>query len=266
MPSIRGRASMTFWEAMRALTPATAMALRIARSDCSGVAWRNRLLVRFFCANPAPVETIADHYLAVCGRRDPHNLEGRTLRAHPASGTTTSPRSTHPMRRRTHRAHKRGQPTLRGLVPCSPIAVQGRQVNLRSTETAEDLVMESRAMRHCVRPTLPSASQAPHRAVQALHEGPHRTSADDKCAQGVRWKPAGVDLQRAGTLGTRRAGCRRRHVCLGVAVAQLKSRGRPWCRDWPVTPKLMCHRASRTRAAGLLPRNKPLATHNQVAE
>ena len=88
-PSVGLGFDEAFWEAIaRSYASDAAMALRIARSKIAQASrgetdfWRG--VVRFFCANPAPVETIDDlyDYLAECRRRDPHySLEGRTLLA-----------------------------------------------------------------------------------------------------------------------------------------------------------------------------------------
>ena len=163
-----------FWEAIaRSYASDAVMALRIARSKIARASrgdldfWRG--VVRFFCAHPAPVETIDDlcDYLAECRRRDPHySLEGRTLPA-----LTRRMREWHhdlgaierieAMRRR---AHWRGGQTCAAdaawlgsafadweWMPSSKDAkANGERFVVRQLKQAEDLVIESRAMRHCV--------------------------------------------------------------------------------------------------------------------
>jgi hypothetical protein len=163
-----------FWEAIaRSYASDAAMALRIARSKIVRASrgeadfWRG--VVRFFCANPAPVETIDDlcDYLAECRRRDPHySLEGRTLpaltrRMHEWHHDIAAIERIEAMRRR---AHGRGAQTWTAdaawsgsvladweWLPSSKDAkARGERFVVRQLKRAEDLVMESRAMRHCV--------------------------------------------------------------------------------------------------------------------
>jgi hypothetical protein len=163
-----------FWEAIaRSYASDAAMALRIARSKIARASrgetdfWRG--VVRFFCANPAPVETIDDlcDYLVECRRRDPHyNLEGRTLsaltrRMHEWHHDIAAIERIEAMRRRVH---GRGAQTWAAdaawsgstladweWVPSSKDAkAKGERFVVRQLKQAEDLVMESRAMRHCV--------------------------------------------------------------------------------------------------------------------
>jgi hypothetical protein len=163
-----------FWEAIaRSYAADTTAALRIARSKIARTPrgqiefWRGA--VRFFCANPAPIETIDDlcDYLADCRRRDPHySLEGRTLpaltrRMHEWHHDVAAIERIEAMRRRA-----RGRGAHDGPVdaawPGSPLAdwewvpaskdakAKGERFVVRQLKQAEDLVMESRAMHHCV--------------------------------------------------------------------------------------------------------------------
>jgi hypothetical protein len=163
-----------FWEAIaRSYTGDRAMALRIARSKITTTPreeiafWRG--VARFFCVNPASVETIDDlcDYLADCRRRDPsYKLEGRTLpalirRMHEWHRDIAAIERIEAMRRR---AHGRGTSTSTAnvawsgssladweWVPSSKDAkAKGERFVVRQLKQAEDLVMESRAMRHCV--------------------------------------------------------------------------------------------------------------------
>jgi len=173
-PSVGLGFDEAFWEAIaRSYASDTAMALRIARSKIVRASrgetdfWRG--VVRFFCANPAPVETIDDlcDYLAECRRRDPHySLEGRTLpaltrRMHEWHHDIAAIERIEALRRR---AHGRGAQTWAAdaawsgsaladweWVPSSKDAkAKGERFVIRQLKQAEDLVMESRAMRHCV--------------------------------------------------------------------------------------------------------------------
>jgi hypothetical protein len=173
-PSVGLGFDEAFWEAIaRSYASDAAMALRIARSKIARASrgetdfWRG--VVRFFCANPAPVETIDDlcDYLAECRRRDPHySLEGRTLpaltrRMHEWHHDIAAIERIEAMRRR---AHGRGAQTWPAdaswsgstladweWVPSSKDAkAKGERFVVRQLKQAEDLVMESRAMRHCV--------------------------------------------------------------------------------------------------------------------
>jgi len=173
-PSVGLGFDEAFWEAIaRSYASDAAMALRIARSKIAQASrgetdfWRGA--VRFFCANPAPVETIDDlcDYLAECRRRDPHySLEGRTLsaltrRMHEWHHDIAAIERIEVMRRR---AHGRGAQTWAAdaawsgsvladweWVPSSKDAkAKGERFVVRQLKQAEDLVMESRAMRHCV--------------------------------------------------------------------------------------------------------------------
>lgn len=173
-PSVGLGFDEAFWEAIaRSYASDAAMALRIARSKIARASrgetdfWRG--VVRFFCANPAPVETIDDlcDYLVECRRRDPHyNLEGRTLsaltrRMHEWHHDIAAIERIEAMRRRVH---GRGAQTWAAdaawsgstladweWVPSSKDAkAKGERFVVRQLKQAEDLVMESRAMRHCV--------------------------------------------------------------------------------------------------------------------
>ncbi len=163
-----------FWEAIaRSYTGAAAVSLRIARSKIARAPrgeiefWR--AVVRFFCANPTPAETIDDlcDYLAECRRRDPHySLDGRTLpaltrRMHEWHHDIAAIERIEAMRRRARGrsanswaadAAWSGSPLADWeWVPSSKDAkAKGERFVVRQLKQAEDLVMESRAMRHCV--------------------------------------------------------------------------------------------------------------------
>jgi hypothetical protein len=150
-----------------------ALALRIARSKIAGAPrgemafWRE--VTRFFCANPSPVETIDDlcDYLVECRRRDPHySLDGRTLtsltrRMHEWHRDIAAIERIEAIRRRTRGRGTRalaadavwsGAPLADWeWTPASKEAkAKGERFVVRQLKQAEDLVMESRAMRHCV--------------------------------------------------------------------------------------------------------------------
>jgi len=163
-----------FWQAIaRSYTDDAAVAQCIAHSKIVLTArdavpfWRQ--VVRFFCANPAPVETIDDlcDYLAECRRLDPHySLEGRTLatlnrRMHEWHRDIAAIERIEAVRRR---ANARGvrMPAAAAAWSGSPLAdwewepsageakARHERFVIRQLKRAEDLVMESRAMRHCV--------------------------------------------------------------------------------------------------------------------
>jgi hypothetical protein len=163
-----------FWEAIaRSYAADATVALRIARSKIARAPrsevefWR--AVVRFFCANPAPVETIDDlcDYLAECRRRDPdYSLEGRTLpaltrRMHEWHHDIAAVERIEAMRRRAH-GRAASASTANAVWVGSPLAdwewvpsskdakAKGERFVVRQLKEAEDLVMESRAMRHCV--------------------------------------------------------------------------------------------------------------------
>ncbi|MFO1218084.1 MAG: PcfJ domain-containing protein [Burkholderiaceae bacterium] len=166
--------SEAFWHAIAGSYATDAgLAIRIARSKIAHAPrdensfWRE--VARFFCANPAPVEVIDDlcDYLVECRRRDRnYSLHGRTLAA---------------LNRRMHEWHRdiaaierieaiRHRGTARGAQTRaadaawlgSPLSdwewtpsdeeakAKGERFVVRQLKRAEDLVMESRAMRHCV--------------------------------------------------------------------------------------------------------------------
>jgi hypothetical protein len=162
------------WHAMAgSYTTDAAMALRIARSKIARAPrsqidfWR--AVARFFCAHPAPAETIDDlcDYLAECRRRDRrYSLEGRTLasltrRMHEWHRDVAAIERIEAMRRRA-RGHGASplpaDAAWRGWaladwewVPSAKDAkAKGERYVVRQLKQAEDLVMESRAMRHCV--------------------------------------------------------------------------------------------------------------------
>lgn len=167
-----------FWHAIaRSYLDAPGPAMCIARSKIARAPrgemdfWGD--VARFFCANPAPVETIDDlcDYLAECRRRDSsYNLQGRTLpslsrRMHEWHRDMAAIERIEAIRRRAA-----GRATVRGASACvpdrawsgSPLAdwewtpsakeakATGERFVVRQLKQAEDLVMESRAMRHCV--------------------------------------------------------------------------------------------------------------------
>ena len=167
-----------FWQAIARSyvgEPGLAMCIarsKIARSPRGEVAfWRE--VTRFFCANPVPVETIDDlcDYLAECRRRDRgYSLEGRTLaslnrRMHEWHRDIAAIERIEAIRRRaTGRATARGAGATAPdrVWPGSPLVdwewtpsakdaeAKGERFVVRQLKQAEDLVMESRAMRHCV--------------------------------------------------------------------------------------------------------------------
>ena len=162
------------WHAVAsACTTDPAAALRIARSKIARsprndmAFWRS--VTRFFCVNPASVETIDDlcDYLAMCRQQDPNcSLEGRTLaslnrRMHEWHLDMAAIERIEAIRRRARgrgasasvaEAHWSGS-TL-GDWEWTPsfkeAKAKGERFVVRQLKQAEDLVMESRAMRHCV--------------------------------------------------------------------------------------------------------------------
>lgn len=163
-----------FWHAVAAsCTDDPASAMRIARSKIARAPrnemtfWRG--VTRFFCANPASVEVIDDlcDYLVARRRQDPsYSLEGRTLgslnrRMHEWHRDMAAIERIEAIRRR---ARGRGaQATVADAAwsgsplsdwewtPTSKDAkAKGERFVVRQLKQAEDLVMESRAMRHCV--------------------------------------------------------------------------------------------------------------------
>ena len=163
-----------FWQAVaRSYTGDPGLAMCIARSKIARAS-RNELafwreVARFFCVNPARVETIDDlcDYLAACRRRDPgYRLHGRTLGTlnrgmHEWHRDIAAIERIEALRRR---AHYRGAAKVAADAawPGSPLAdwewapsareakAKGERFVVRQLKRAEDLVMESRAMRHCV--------------------------------------------------------------------------------------------------------------------
>lgn len=167
-----------FWYAVAssyAGTPGPAMSVarsKIARAPRGEMGfWRD--VARFFCANPAPVEAIDDlcDYLVECRLRDPaYSLQGRTLpsltrRMHEWHRDIAAIERIEAIRRRAAgRARFRGAsaPAPDRAWSGSPLAdwewapsakdakSKGERFVVRQLKQAEDLVMESRAMRHCV--------------------------------------------------------------------------------------------------------------------
>ncbi len=162
------------WQAIaRSYTSDPGVAMCIARSKIARAPraeinfWRE--VARFFCANPAPVETIDDlcDYLAECRRGDAgYSLEGRTLaslnrRMHEWHRDIAAIERIEAIRRRrngrgtTAVASDAAWPGLPladwEWVPSAKEAkAKGERFVVRQLTQAEDLVMESRAMRHCV--------------------------------------------------------------------------------------------------------------------
>ncbi len=163
-----------FWEAIACSgTADAAMALRIARSKIARVPrdeigfWRG--VVRFFCANPVSAERIDDlcDYLAECRRRDPgYRLEGRTLpaltrRMNEWHHDLAAIERIEAMQRRAHgrRPHPwavdaswAGSPLADWeWAPSSKDAkAKGERFVVRQLKRADELVTESRELRHCV--------------------------------------------------------------------------------------------------------------------
>jgi hypothetical protein len=167
-----------FWHAVAcsyASAPGSAMC--IARSKISRAPrgemgfWRD--VARFFGVNPAPVETIDDlcDYLAECRRQDPgYTIQGRTLtslnrRMHEWHRDLAAIERIEALRRRAagHGAYRGGSAVAPSAAWAgSPLAdwewkpsdkeakAKGERFVVRQLKQAEDLVMESRAMRHCV--------------------------------------------------------------------------------------------------------------------
>ncbi len=164
-----------FWQAIARSyvdDPARAMTIarsKIARTPRADIAfWRE--VTRFFCANPAPVETIDDlcDYLAECRRRDRgYSVEGRTLaslgrRMHEWHRDIAAVERIEALRRRAAGRAVRTMPGASQTWSGSALAdwewapsardakARGERFVVRQLKQAEDLVMESRAMRHCV--------------------------------------------------------------------------------------------------------------------
>lgn len=163
-----------FWLAIaRSYTGDPGLAMRIGRSKIARsprgeiAFWRE--VARFFCANPAPVETIDDlcDYLSECRRRDRgYRLHGRTLASlgrgmHEWHRDIAAIERIEAIRRRGH-ARGLAAAAADATWPGSPLAdwewvpssqeakAKGERFVVRQLKRAEDLVMESRAMRHCV--------------------------------------------------------------------------------------------------------------------
>jgi len=166
-----------FWYAIaRSYVDAPGPAICIARSKIARSPrvdmgfWRE--VARFFCTNPAPLETIDDlcDYLAECRRRDPgYSVVGRTLaslrrRMHEWHRDIAAIERIEAIRRRAagRAARATGATAVDRAWTGSPLAdwewapsakdakSRGERFVVRQLKQAEDLVMESRAMRHCV--------------------------------------------------------------------------------------------------------------------
>lgn len=163
-----------FWHAVAgSYTGDSASAIRIARSKIARsprgemIFWRS--VTRFFCANPTSVEAIDDlcDYLIACRRQDAnYSLEGRTLsslnrRMHEWHRDMAAIERIEAIRRRA-RWHSAQATVVDAAWSGSPLGdwewtpssreaqARGERFVVRQLKQAEDLVMESRAMRHCV--------------------------------------------------------------------------------------------------------------------
>lgn len=185
-----------FWHAIaRSYTTAPGPAMCIARSKIARTAradlgfWRE--VARFFCTHPVPVETMDDlcDYLADCRSRDPaYSVRGRTLpsltrRMHEWHRDLAAIERIELLRRRA--AGRAGNTRGAGAVapdrswPGSPLAdwewkpsaqdakAKGERFVVRQLKQAQDLVMESRAMRHCVQ-TYAAKCIAGHASIWSL--------------------------------------------------------------------------------------------------
>lgn len=166
-----------FWHAIaRSYTDVPHPALCIARSKIARTPrgelgfWRS--VARLFSEHPVPVETIDDlcDYLAECRRRDRgYSVEGRTLaslsrRMHEWHRDAAAIERIEAIRRRRAGRALHGAGASAGELAWvgSPLAdwewapsakdakAKGERYVVRQLKQAEDLVMESRAMRHCV--------------------------------------------------------------------------------------------------------------------
>lgn len=159
-----------FWHAVaRSHVDAPAPALAIARSKIARsprdelVFWRE--VARFFCAHPAPADRIDDlcDYLVEARHRDPaFSLEGRTLasltrRMHEWHRDAAAIERNETLRRRATGAKPdvrtwAGSPLAdwEWAPPAKDAKAKGERFVVRQLKQAEDLVSESRAMRHCV--------------------------------------------------------------------------------------------------------------------
>ena len=166
-----------FWLAIaKSYASNEGLALRIARSKIGRTArseiafWREA--ARFFCANPAQTELVDDlcDYLAECLRRDAgYSLKGRTLatlrrQMHEWHRDLAAVQRIEAARRRALgiRAAPQGNTSDDGRWPGASIADwswkpsakeaqhKREEYAVRQLRTAEELVAETRAMRHCV--------------------------------------------------------------------------------------------------------------------
>lgn len=163
-----------FWYAVaRSTTDDVGLAMRLARTKLGRAPrtqmafWRE--VVRFFCAHPASRHEIDDlyDYLAACHARDAgYSLKGRTVASLQRQmeewhRDIAAIERIEAMRRRA--AHRNGAgPQEDQTWAGSPLAdwewepsakeakCHKERFVVRQLKTAEDLVMESRAMRHCV--------------------------------------------------------------------------------------------------------------------
>ncbi|MFO1265637.1 MAG: PcfJ domain-containing protein [Rubrivivax sp.] len=180
-----------FWHAIARChggEPVAAMSIarsKIARTPRGEIGfWREA--ARFFCAHPVPPETIDDlcDYLAECRRRDGgYSLEGRTLaslnrRMHEWHRDIAAIERIEAIRRRANGYGATGV-AADATWPGSPLAdwewvpsakeakARNERFVVRQLKRAEDLVMESRAMRHCVS-TYAARCVAGHASIWSL--------------------------------------------------------------------------------------------------
>jgi hypothetical protein len=163
-----------FWQAIaRSYAADVGLALRIARSKVARAPRREigfwRDVARFFSVNPTPLEEIddlCDYLTAARGENSAYSMKGRTL-----SSLRRQMREWH---RDLDAIERIEAARRRAMARATPWATQGgswagsaladwewqpslkeakhrsERFAVRQLKTAEDLVMESRAMRHCV--------------------------------------------------------------------------------------------------------------------
>jgi hypothetical protein len=162
-----------FWVAIaRGFTDDLGLSLRIARSKVARSPrsqldfWRE--VARFFCANPAPLETIDDlcDYIAAARRRDARfSLKGRTLASlrHQMEAWHRELAAIQRIEAMQRRAvvHGAVQPQIGSWQgsrlrdwewkpQAKDAKGRGERFVIRQLNTAQDLVAESAAMHHCV--------------------------------------------------------------------------------------------------------------------
>ncbi|HTO61502.1 MAG TPA: PcfJ domain-containing protein [Bradyrhizobium sp.] len=193
------------WQAIaRSYTDDPGIALRIARSRIARTQrvelgfWRET--ARFFCAHPTTVEEIDDisDYLAHCHRRDPEfSLKGRTLVSlgrqmrewhrdlAVIARIEDARRRAEAARNRARGATPAAEPSNgswpgAGLAdwswnPSSKAGPKREEYVVVQLRTADDLVAETRAMRHCVA-TYASKCIAGHASIWSLRRRAGRDS------------------------------------------------------------------------------------------